>query len=230
MRLPNHVAFIVDGNRRWAKKRGLPALSGHRKAAEETIKNLVYHAKRLGIKYLTFWLFSTENWKRGQRFYNPLFALIKEKVIRESLKKYLQDGIRLNLIGDLSKLPKDLVGKLTELEEKSKKNKEIVVTFALNYGGREEIVRAVRRLSSKLKTQMSKVTEEEFSKYLDTAGMPDPDLIIRTGGEKRLSGFLPWQSEYTELYFTNQLFPDFSPQEFDKALKDFSLRERRYGK
>ena len=227
MTLPKHVAFIVDGNRRWAKKHGLPELSGHRKAADEILRNLVYHAKDRGIKYVTFWLFSTENWKRGTQFYNPLFALIENKILQENLKKYLEDDIRLNLIGDLSKLPKRLREKLEDLEKKSKKNKKITVTFALNYGGRNEIIRAIKKIPA---SEIKKLTEEKFSQYLDTADLPDPDLIIRTGARKRLSGFLLWQSEYAELYLTDRLFPDFTNKEFDKALENFTLRERRYGK
>lgn len=227
MKVPKHVAFIVDGNRRWAKKHGLPELSGHQKVADEILGNLVYHAKDQGIKYVTFWLFSTENWKRGARFYNPLFALIEDKILQENLKKYLEDGIRLNLIGDSSKLPKRLKEKLQDLVEKSKKNKKITVTFALNYGGRDEIIRAIKKIPL---SEIKKLTKEKFSQYLDTADLPDPDLIVRTGARKRLSGFLPWQSEYTELYLTNRLFPDFTTEEFDKALEDFALRERRYGK
>jgi len=226
MTLPKHVAFIVDGNRRWAKKHGLPELSGHRKAADEILRNLVYHAKDRGIKHITFWLFSTENWKRGTQFYNPLFTLIENKILQENLKKYLQDGIRLNLIGDLSKLPKGLRKKLQNLEEKSKQNKKVTVSFALNYGGRDEIIRAIKKIPV---SEIKKLTKEKFSQYLDTADLPDPDLIVRTGARKRLSGFLPWQSEYSELYLTDRLFPDFTIKEFDKALEDFALRERRYG-
>ena len=229
MTLPKHIAFIVDGNRRWARKKRLPELSGHKKVSDQILHDLVYHAKKLKIPYLTFWLFSTENWRRGARFYNPLFGLIEKQLIEKNIEKYLQDGIRFNLIGDLSKLPQRLVKNLEDLEKKSCKNKKIIVTFALNYGGRDEIIRAIKKLAPK-KKNFDNLTIKEFEKYLDTHDLPDPDLVIRTGGAKRLSGFLLWQLEYSELYFTKVLFPDFNLQEFDKALQDFASRKRRYGR
>jgi len=228
--LPSHVAIIVDGNRRWAKKRGLPELAGHKKVTDEILEPLIYRCIDLGIGYITFWAFSTENWKRGKRFAKALFGLLREG-LRRNIEKYDKAGMRLNTIGDLSKLPKDLVEIIEQWKEKSKKNKKIVVTMALNYGGRDEIVRAARRLASSFKLQASsKITEKYFSNFLDTAGMPDPDLIIRTGGAKRLSGFLPWQSVYSEFYFTKVLMPDFTVKEFDRAIEKYSKRQRRFGK
>jgi len=228
--LPKHVAIIVDGNRRWAKKRGLPELAGHKKVTDEILEPLIYRCIDLGISYITFWAFSTENWKRGKRFAKALFGLLREG-LKRNIEKYDRAGIRLNTIGDLSKLPKDLVKVIEEWKEKSKRNKKIVVTMALNYGGRDEILRAVQHAiaASRQPPAASKITEREFEKYLDTYGLPDPDLIVRTGGAKRLSGFLPWQSVYSEFYFTKVLMPDFKVKEFDRALKEYAKRQRRFG-
>jgi undecaprenyl diphosphate synthase len=230
MKLPQHVAIIVDGNRRWARKKGLPDIAGHKQVTDKILEPLIYRCLDLGIPYITFWAFSTENWKRGKRFAGALFSLLRQGLNR-SIEKYNQAGMRLKTIGDLSKLPKDLVKVIEEWKEKSKKNKKITVTMALNYGGRDEIVRAIERvLKSKIKNQKSKITEKEFEKYLDTAGMPDPELIIRTGGSQRLSGFMLWQAEYSELYFTDVFMPDFTVAEFNRALRDFFQRQRRFGK
>ncbi len=227
--LPLHVAFIVDGNRRWARQRGLPEVAGHKKVVNEVFEKLVEHAVKKGIPYLTFWVFSTENWKRGERFTKFFFALLKrglEKNARDCARK----GYRMKTIGDLTKLPKTLRKMLEDWQEKTKNNRKITITIAINYGGRDEILRAIERAKSRIKNQESRITKEEFEKYLDTAGMPDPDLIIRPGGEHRLSGFLLWQSEYSELYFSEVLFPDFDVAEFEKALQWFASRERRFGK
>jgi len=231
MKLPKHIAIIVDGNRRWARKRGLPDMAGHKQVADKIIEPLIYRCLDLGIPYITFWCFSTENWKRGKHFASALFTILR-KGLRKGIDKYDQAGMRLNTIGDLSKLPKDLVKVIEEWQEKSKKNKKITVTMALNYGGRDEIVRAVQQVqnSKTPKLQNSKITEKEFEKYLDTVGMPDPDLIIRTGGSQRSSGFMLWQSEYSEFYFSDVLMPDFTVKELDRAIKEFSERQRRYGK
>ncbi|MFC1711014.1 polyprenyl diphosphate synthase [Patescibacteria group bacterium] len=226
---PSHIAFIVDGNRRWAKKRGLSSTLGHKKAADERLEELVYHCLKLNISYATFWVFSTENWKRGQRFANILFNILKLG-LRKNVKKFIKDGIKLNTIGDLTKLPKDLVKEIKDIKEKSKHNIKLTVTIAINYGGRDEMLRAIQKASLKPENKGLKLTEKQFSKYLDTADLPDPDLIIRTGGDQRLSGFLLWQSQYAELYFTKTLFPDFNAQELDKALKEYENRQRRFGK
>lgn len=238
MKVPlHHVAIIVDGNRRWAKKHGLKLIRGHEKAAFVTIEPLVYHCLELHIPYLTFWCWSTENWKRGKKFSTMFFNVIR-KGLQKSLEKYIKDGIKINTIGDLTKLPKDLREAIKDWQEKTKNNKKIIMTLALNYGGRDEIMRAIKRVvkNSRLPLRLggfdgqTKLTEKEFSQCLDTAEMPDPDLIIRTGGSQRLSGFMLWQSEYSEFYFTKTLFPDFTPIELDKALKDFASRKRNFGK
>jgi len=228
--LPTHIGIIVDGNRRWARKRGFSEIKGHRIAVEEVIDKLISHAEKRKIKFLTFWCFSTENWKRGRFFAKALFSLL-EKGIRQKAEAYHRENIRLKVIGDLDKLPKKLQEMLGHWQEKTKNNKKITVVLAINYGGRDEIVRACQRvLKSKVKSQKSKINKEEFEKYLDTYGIPDPEMIIRTGGEHRVSGFLLWQAEYSELYFTDVLFPDFGIKEFDQALEWYSGRQRRFGK
>ena len=224
--LPSHIAFIVDGNRRWAQKRGLPAGAGHMEATNKTIETLIFHSIKLGIPYLTFWAFSTENWKRGQRFAGMLFKILETKMTK-GVEKYNKAGIRLRLIGDISKLPAKLTKTLQKWEKDSAANSKITVIIALNYGGRDELLRAIKRV---IETPGVEDLKKTLEQKLDTVGIPDPDLIIRTGGEKRLSGFLPWQSIYSELYFTDTLFPDFTPQRLDEALLDYQNRQRRFGK
>ena len=227
--LPQHVAFIVDGNRRWAKLHKQSMIIGHSKVANQTIDDLVFHCLKLNIPYVTFWAFSTENWKRGRRFYNSLFKLL-EQVLQKNIDKYNEAGIKLNTIGDLSKLPSKLVASIEKLKYDSRNNTKLVVTIALNYGGRDEIVRAIKKLmANKSKQTITNLTEAEFGTYLDTNDLPDPDLIIRTGGAQRSSGYLLWQSQYAEFYFTDVLMPDFNTKEFDKALADFTKRQRRFG-
>lgn len=231
--IPKHVAIIMDGNRRWAARRGTGPVDGHKAAAQKTIKPVVKRAIERGISYLTFWAFSTENKNRDRLELNGLFKIFRE-ALKTNLKELDEMGVRLQVIGEIEWFPKDIVEATRIFVEKTKRNSEITVSFALNYGGREEILRAVSRLLSKIQTHRrsveNPVTEKEFSGYLDTAGMPDPDLIIRTGGNLRLSGYFPWQAVYSELYFTKTLWPDFSPREFDRALLDYSKRTRRFGR
>jgi undecaprenyl diphosphate synthase len=235
--LPKHVAIIMDGNRRWAKRRGLPVMEGHRRAADEVIEPLIKRCIEGGIPYLTLWAFSTENWRRSPAEVKGLIDIFR-KGIKRDLKRFDEMGVRLNFIGEIGRFPKDIVNGVLKLMESSKKNKVLTLTIAINYGGRDEILRGIRRIlmteNRRQKTddrkQKTAITEEEFEKYLDTAGMPDPDLLIRTGGEARLSGFMSWQIAYCELYFTDVLFPDFSEEEFDKAIKWYGERERKFGK
>jgi len=225
MKIPKHVAFIVDGNRRWAKARGLNQIEGHKRAVYKIFKDLIYHALKLKIPYLTFWCWSTENWKRGEKFSQMIFDIVRGG-LEEKMDQYIKDGIRVNTIGELSRLPKDVVELLEKWKKESEQNDKVMATFALNYGGRDEIVRAINKI---LEQGKKKITSNEFSQYLDTIGMPDPDLIIRTGGAQRLSGFLPWQSEYSEFYFTKTCFPGFTAKKFDKALKEYDARQRNFG-
>jgi undecaprenyl diphosphate synthase len=225
--LPNHVAIIVDGNRRWARKKKLPDIVGHKQVTDNILEPIIYRCLELKISYITFWAFSTENWKRGKKFSTALFKLLGQG-LKKSIEKYEKAGMRLKTIGDLSKLPRGLVNTINQWVEKSRRNKKITVTIALNYGGRDEIIRAVNKL---LKTnRKKKITEKVFSQSLDTKGLPDPDLIIRTGGSQRTSGFLIWQGQYAELYFTDVLMPDFTVREFEKGLKEYGQRQRRFGK
>lgn len=223
---PQHVAIICDGNRRWAREHKLEAVLGHRKAVDDIFEPLIDHAIEKNIPYLTFWVFSTENWKRDQKEIGALMSLFRELLSRQ-IKLLHEKGIRLKFIGDLSKFDQDIQENVQKGIELTKNNKNITVIFALNYGGRDELLRGVNKLLTDDKTA---VTAEEFGSYLDTADIPDPDYIIRTGGEQRLSGFLLWQSEYAELAFPDFYFPEFTPQKFDALLKEYEQRKRRFGK
>lgn len=230
--IPRHVGIIMDGNRRWAKKRGLVAIKGHAFATDTVVEKLIERAGNLGIEYLTMWAFSTENWKRDKEEVSALMNLFR-KALATKVDKFIEKGARLRLIGDMERFAPDIREGMLRAIEKSKNNTKITVTFALNYGGRDEILRGIRKIlsdKSQIYTNVHKLDENEFERYLDTAGMPDPDLIIRTGGSYRLSGFMPWQSVYSELYFTETLFPEFDEKELDKAIREFQSRQRRFGK
>lgn len=222
--MPRHVGLIMDGNGRWAKKRLMPRSYGHNAGMNAMIE-LARHAKELGINYLTVYTLSTENLSnRPKDELEGIFNLLR-KYFSGYVKKLYKNGARVKVIGDISPLPEDVKKLLEDGEKNSPKEAEFTLTFAINYGGRAEIVHAVRAL----KDSGEDVTESQLNKYMYTYGLPDPDLIIRTGGEVRLSNFLLWQAAYAELYFTDVLFPDFSCAEFDKALADFAKRSRRFG-
>lgn len=222
---PRHVALIMDGNRRWAKKRLLPTIVGHRKGYSR-IEELVPHAKKLGIKHITFWAFSTENWNREKKEVDDLLSIFRTILKKSSLEKILKEGAKIVIFGDITRFPKDIQKNVAEVLEDSKNNTQITVNIALNYGGHAEILKAVNELVKKGKT----VSEEEFSNHLYSQGQPDPDLLIRTGGEKRLSGYLPWQTVYSELYFIDTLWPDFDAKALDSAVLDYEKRSRRFGR
>jgi undecaprenyl diphosphate synthase len=223
-----HVALIMDGNRRWAKERKLPAFAGHQKGYRQ-IEKIVNRAQELGINYITFWAFSTENWKRNEEEVSYLLNLFR-KVFRGNLvNKLMKKGGKICMLGNTAAFPQDIQRTIEEVVEKSKNNTGIQLNIALNYGGREEILHAVQQIVSK-EINPADITEELFSQYLYTAGQPDPDLIIRTGGSLRLSGYLLWQAEYSELYFTDTYWPDFGVKGFDLAIEEFENRERRFGK
>jgi undecaprenyl diphosphate synthase len=215
--IPNHIAIIMDGNRRWAREHKLPVLEGHRRVANAVLERLVGHAAKRGIKYMTFWAFSTENWGREENEVKGIMLILKQS-LGPFGRRMMEKGVKLLVIGDLSKIDAGLRKGIEEVVAKTKNNSRITVTIALNYGGRDEIRRAVHK------------GKEDFEKHLDTVGIPDPDFIIRTGGEQRLSGFLLWQSEYSELYFPTFLMPDFTPERLDEAIKEFQNRKRRFGK
>ena len=230
MSIPTHISIIMDGNRRWAKKHKLAVLKGHEYAANNVLERIVEHAAKIGVKYVTFWAFSTENWQRSKPEVEGLLNILKIS-LKTKIGSFLKKGVCLKVIGDISKFPKDLQGGIAEAIEKTKNCKNITVVLAVNYGGRDEIIRAVNKIVSNIsKSVTQKKSEVDFAQYLDTVGIPDPELIIRTGGEKRLSGFLLWQSEYSELYFTDKLWPDFKEKDLDVAVEEFSFRQRRFGK
>lgn len=223
-RLPLHVGVIMDGNGRWAKKRLLPRSYGH-KAGMNAMIELAGYAKTLGIRYLTVYALSTENLSRPAEELDGLFSLFR-KYFTENVKKLYKQNAAVKIIGDLSALPSDIVSLLRDGEENSPSGAEFTLVFAINYGSRSEILNAVNKAVKSGK----ELNAEEFSSYLYTDGIPDPDLIIRTGGEMRLSNFLMYQSAYAELYFSEVLFPDFGKAELDKALENYAARERRFGK
>lgn len=228
MKIPTHIAFIPDGNRRWAKEKGLPTLVGHTKGYDR-FDTIVTHAQKLGIQYVTFWAFSTENWKRSEEEVNYLLDLFR-KLFRGSLiKKVISLGGKINIIGDMSAFPEDIQKDAKRVMEETKDNSTITINIALNYGGRSEIRNAVQKIVSD-KIDLADIDDELISRYLYTKDQPDPDVIVRTGGEFRLSGFLPWQGVYSELYFPEVYWPDFDEKELDKVLQEYIDRERRFGK
>lgn len=230
-RLPRHVAIIMDGNRRWAKRQGLSAVMGHKKVAFGVVEELVERAVELGIPHITFWAFSTENWKRSKVEVGGVLRLFRES-LKSQAPKLVKRGAKLQMIGDMSRFPRDIQAGFGEMMEASKNNARITVTFALNYGGRDELLRAIKKLATEIQDsrfKIKKLDQSAFASFLDTHGMPDPDLVIRTGGEKRLSGFMLWQVEYAELYFTDVLMPEFGPRQLDEALADYQTRKRRFG-
>jgi undecaprenyl diphosphate synthase len=227
IKVPNSVGIIMDGNRRWAKGKGKMLLEGHSEGGE-TLKKTVRIAKDLGVKHIIFYTFSTENWNRSEEEVSYLLNLIGV-FLKKEIEYFHKEGGRLHYVGDLSRFSESLQLTLKEAEEKTKDNIGLDVYFALNYGGRQEILSAVKKIVAENPKQ-EEITEEYFAKYLQTGDMPDPDIIIRTSGEERLSGFLPWQGVYSELFFTKTLWPDFSKEEFENILKEYSNRDRRIGK
>lgn len=220
---PEHVAIIMDGNGRWAKKRGLARTAGHKEGLE-TAKRIVKKCAQLGIKYVTLYTFSTENWKRAQEEVGYLMGLIKGH-LRAEFEFYKQNGIRIGHIGDLSGLPKDVQEEITNAINDTKDFTGLTCVLAINYGGRDEIIRSVKKLAA----ENAEITEESISGNFDIPELPDVDFLIRTGGEKRLSNFLLWNSAYAELLFTDTLWPDYTTQEFEENIKEFMTRTRRFG-
>ena len=231
-RLPRHIGIIMDGNGRWAKKRGLPRTAGHA-AGAETFRTIAYRCRDLGIPYLTVYAFSTENWKRPVEEVSAIMDLLR-KYLLEAREKMEKDGFRIRFFGDLEALPPELRTLCLETEETGAAvaGAKYQINVCLNYGGRDEILRAARAWGRDVlagRQGVEDLTDEVFSRYLDSRAVPDPDLIIRPSGELRLSNFLPWQSAYAEFYFTDVLWPDFSPAVLDAALVDFQRRQRRFG-
>ncbi|MBM3183068.1 MAG: isoprenyl transferase [Chloroflexi bacterium] len=224
--LPRHVAIIMDGNGRWAQKRGLPRLEGHKQGGLNA-RRVVETFLEYRVPYLTLYAFSTENWNRPKEEVQGLFRLLEEK-LDEGDEVAREKKIRVRHLGNLEGLPQKIQKRITEAVEQTKNNTGMTLCLAFNYGGRDEIVQATRRMVSD-KLNVKKINETTFSKYLYSEDIPDPDLIIRTGGEMRLSNFLTWQSAYAEIYFTPVLWPDFDKKEIEKALATYSKRQRRFG-
>lgn len=230
MVIPRHVALILDGNGRWAKKRGLPRTMGHKEGCV-TVEKTVEIAARMGIEYLTVYGFSTENWKRSSEEVGALMQLFRYYMVR-LLKIASANNVRVKMIGDRNRFDKDIIEGINRLERETKDNTGLTFVIAVNYGGRDEITRAVRRMAQDCASGILKadaITEETVSSYLDTAQMPDPDLLIRTSGEIRLSNYLLWQLAYTEIFVTDCLWPDFNKEELERAILAYNKRERRFG-
>jgi len=227
-KIPFHLGIIIDGNRRWAKNKGLFSLEGHRKGLDNVQKIGDYCTKK-GVKILTLYTFSTENWKRSKKEVSYLMKLLVKSLSKKNIQEFHKKKIKLQIIGQKERLPQALQKKIKEAEELTKNNKERILNLAISYGGRPEIIQAVKNII-KNKIPANKVTEDLINKNLWTAGLPYPDLIIRTGGAQRLSNFLTWQTAYSEFYFIKKFWPEFTEEDLDKALLDFSLRERRFGK
>ncbi|MFH0763431.1 MAG: isoprenyl transferase [Candidatus Omnitrophota bacterium] len=229
-KIPQHVAIIMDGNGRWAKSRGLPKIAGHR-AGVKSAQSAVEAADELGIKVLTLYTFSTENWKRPRMEIDALFGLLKDYLDREE-DKLNKNNIRFSVIGNIEGLPESLRKKLKKVIESTKNNTGLTLNLALNYGSRDEIVNAARNIARDVlagSLSAEKIDDNLFSSYLYTKGLPDPDLLIRTSGECRVSNFLLWQVSYAELYITKKLWPDFKKQDLEKAVAVYQRRERRFG-
>ena len=230
MRIPEHVAIILDGNGRWARKKGMPRNYGHAQGSK-TVENICEEAYKMGIKYLTVYAFSTENWKRPKDEVDALMKLLRN-YMKTCLKTAEKNRMRVRVLGDLKGLDEDIRSRILELQEASRDNDGLNFQIAINYGSRDEMLRAMGKMAADQaagKLRAGDITEERFASYLDTAGIPDPDLLIRTSGEQRLSNFLLWQLAYTEFYFTDVLWPDFSKEELEKAIVQYNKRDRRFG-
>lgn len=229
-KMPKHVAVIMDGNGRWAAKRNLVKKAGH-KAGADTLEKISRHADKLGIKHFTVYAFSTENWKRSEEEVSGLMDLLR-KYLDDHIKRAKRDNIRVDVIGDVTRLDKDIQEKIEALKEISKDKTGLFLHIALNYGGRDEILRAVRKMAEDIKEgkkEISDIDEKFFSSYLDTKDIPDPELLIRTSGEERISNFLLWQIAYSEMNFSEKLWPDYTEKDFDEAIYNYQHRERRFG-
>lgn len=230
MKVPNHIAIILDGNGRWAKAKGMPRGYGHVKGCAN-LESICDDIKDLGVKYLTVYAFSTENWKRSREEVEGLMKLFRS-YLKKCMKSAEKNKMRVKVIGDISAFDSDIQEKIRRLEDFSKDYNELFFQIALNYGSRDEIVRGVRRLAKDAvygKLKPEEIDEHVFESYLDTAGIPDPDLLIRTSGELRLSNYLLWQLAYTEIYVTDCLWPDFNREELERAIVQYNKRDRRYG-
>ena len=229
-KMPKHIAIIMDGNGRWATKRGLPRKAGH-KAGAEALERIIYAAKEMGLEHLTVYAFSTENWKRSEEEVGAIMDILRF-YLKNYFKKFVKDNIRMHVIGDKTRLDQDIQDAIEEIEDLSKEKEGMTVHIALNYGGRDELRRAVGKIAHDVaegRLTAADVTEDTITNALDTAGTPDPELMIRTSGEERISNFLLWQIAYSEFYFSEMLWPDFDKKELEKAIYYYQNRERRFG-
>lgn len=227
----NHIAVIMDGNGRWATKRGLPRTAGHKKGAEVVVQ-IAKAAKEFGVKYLTLYAFSTENWKRSPEEIGALMQLLRQ-YLDKNFKELEQNDVKIRFIGERYMLDADIVEKMERLEQNTAENKSLVLQIALSYGSRQEILNTAKEIAERVKNgdmQPQDIDEQTFSAMLYTSGVPDPDLLIRTSGEQRISNYLLWQIAYSELFFTKTLWPDFAKEEFKSIIENYQTRERRYGK
>ena len=227
--LPEHVAIIMDGNRRWAKKNNLSTPQSHKEGAEN-LKRIAKFANKIGIKYLTVYAFSTENWKRSQEEVGAIMKLLKFYLL--DFFNWSDENIKINVLGRIAELPKDLKDQIHKIEEKTKNNTGLVLNICFNYGGRDEIVTATKNIAQKVldgELKIEDINEKLFSNYLYTANQPDPDLLIRTSGEERISNFLPWQISYSEFVFTDKFWPEYNEQEFLNSIQIYQKRTRRFG-
>ena len=230
LNLPTHIAIIMDGNRRWAKKNNVDVRLGHKKGAE-TLENIVRYCNNIGIKYLTVYAFSTENWKRSKEEVGALMLLL-QKYLDDFAKRADTENIKIQMLGDKESLPNGLAKGIDKVIERTKNNTGLTFNVAFNYGGRDEIVKAVKNIALDIKNDninIDDINEELISNNLYTRNMPDPDLMIRTSGELRTSNFLPWQLVYSEFYFTDKLWPDFTGEDIDKSIEEFNKRNRKFG-
>ena len=230
MKIPQHIAIILDGNGRWAKSKGMPRNYGHAQGSKN-VEKICETAYKMGVKYLTVYAFSTENWSRPKSEVDALMTLLRN-YMKTCLKTAEKNRMKVRVIGEKSRLDEDIRTRIDELEEATKNNDGLNFQIALNYGSRDEIIRAVKHLAEDYKNgaiSKEEITEEKFETYLDTHGIPDPDLLIRTSGELRLSNYLLWQLAYTEFYFTDVFWPDFTKQELEKAIEYYNSRDRRFG-
>ncbi len=230
MDVPQHVAIILDGNGRWAKAKGMPRNYGHVQGSKN-VETICREAWKMGIKYLTVYAFSTENWNRPKEELDAIMDILRD-YMKTCLKTARKNDMKVRVLGDISRLDEDIQDRIRELEEDSKDNQGLNFQIAINYGGRDEITRAARHLAEDCaegKVDPETITESTFAQYLDTRGIPDPDLLIRTSGEMRISNFLLWQLAYAEFYFTDVPWPDFTKEELEKAIEQYNARDRRYG-
>jgi len=230
--IPTHIAIICDGNRRWARVQGLKVFAGHKKAVTENFEELVDHSIELGLKYLTFWIFSTENWDRDKVEVDFLMNLFR-RIFDKQIDGWRQKGVHFKMIGDITGFEQDIQDRIKDGEAKTKNETKLTVTLAMNYGGRDELTRTMKKLAKKVadgKLKPEEITQQTIAENLDTAYMPDPDCIVRTSGEYRMSGFMSWQQQYAEFIFVKYPFPDMHGEQLDEVIAEFNKRNRRFGK